>query len=70
MCREDKYKNLHKFFPDGGMINCGKVIYKEEGFMGFWRGFSACTARAVIANSFMFMTYEFAQKEYKSLTEE
>lgn len=53
----DKY---HRFVPDGGMINCGKSIYQEEGLKGFWRGFSACTARAVIANSFMFVAYEFA----------
>jgi hypothetical protein len=42
------------------MIDCAKHIYSEEGYRGFWRGFSACTARAILANSFMFTTYEFA----------
>ena len=30
--------------------------------MGFWRGFVPCTIRAIIANSFMFASYELAQK--------
>ena len=60
----------HRFVPDGGMIECGKHIYKHEGGIpGFWKGFSACTARAIIANSFMFVAYEFAQKQSKLLLE-
>lgn len=43
------------------MIECAKHIYSNEGgYKGFWKGFSACTARAIVANSFMFMAYEFA----------
>jgi solute carrier family 25 carnitine/acylcarnitine transporter 20/29 len=50
--------------PDGGMVNCGREIYRAEGMRGFWQGFSACTARAIFANSLMFAAYEFAQKNY------
>lgn len=32
--------------------------------MGFWKGFSACTTRAIIGNSFMFVAYEFAKKNF------
>ena len=43
------------------MIECAKFIYNNEnGIKGFWRGFSACSARAVFANSFMFVAYEYA----------
>jgi hypothetical protein len=49
--------------PDGGIVECAKQIYKRDGFSGFWRGFSACSARAIIANSFMFAAYEYAQAE-------
>lgn len=59
-----KYKMGSLSIPDGGVINCAKSIYKAEGNLGFWRGFSACSSRAIIANSFMFMSYEFAQKKY------
>ena len=52
------FEKYSPFLPDGGVINCGKHIYKTEGWQGFWRGFSACAVRAVVANSFMFATYE------------
>lgn len=43
------------------MIECAKSIYINEGHAGFWKGFSACTTRAIIANAFMFIAYDFAQ---------
>lgn len=46
--------------PDGGLLECARSIHREEGLAGFWRGFIACTIRAVIANSFMFAAYELA----------
>jgi len=52
----------HHLFKDGGIINCAKDIYRHEGFRGFWRGFSACTMRAMIANAFTFVAYEEAKK--------
>ena len=55
------FKKYHRFVPDGGIIECTKYIHKNEGgMMGVWRGFSACTTRAVIANAVMFVAYEFA----------
>ena len=56
--------------PDGGFIQCAQHIYKLEGHQGFWRGFVACSIRAVVANAFMFASYEFAQSKYKKLTQE
>jgi solute carrier family 25 carnitine/acylcarnitine transporter 20/29 len=56
-----RYAN-HQWMKDGGIISCAKDIYRHEGLRGFWRGFSACTIRAVIANSFTFVAYEEAKK--------
>lgn len=54
------FKKYHPMVPDGGMINCAIYIYRNEGgWLGFWRGFSACIPRAIIANSFMFVTYDY-----------
>jgi len=51
--------------PDGGMIQCGLYIYRNEGgLLGFWKGFSACIPRAILANSVMFVTYDYAQKHF------
>lgn len=55
--KERQYKT-HKILKDGGFIDCAKKIYKSEGKMGFWRGFSACAIRAVIANAVGFFAYE------------
>lgn len=52
----------HRLIRDGGIISCAKDIYRHEGLKGFWRGFSACTMRAVIANAFTFVAYEEAKK--------
>ena len=63
--RDNTFPKYHKYVPDGGIINCAKYIYANEGGMyGFWRGFSACSARAVLANACMFVAYEFAQKHF------
>jgi len=55
------YKS-HPVFRDGGVISCAKDIWRQEGLRGFWRGFSACTMRAMIANAFTFVAYEEAKK--------
>jgi len=57
----------HPTIPDEGIISCSKEIYKLDGFMGFWRGFSACALRAFFANGFMFMAYEFASNKYDDI---
>jgi len=53
---------VNKLIPDGGIINCAKDIIKREGFGGFWKGFSACTIRAMVSNAFTFLAYEEAKK--------
>ena len=60
VARSSEYGKFKGFIPDGGVINCARAIYREEGHKGFWRGFVPCTIRAVIANSFMFASYELA----------
>eukprot|EP00347_Sterkiella_histriomuscorum_P006192 403353709 len=70
VARSQEFANYNRYIRDGGMIECAKYIYKNEhGFMGFWRGFSACSARAVFANSFMFVAYEYAQKKARGIIE-
>ncbi len=61
-----KYKNFSRIIKDGGFINCGKDIYKKDGFIGFWRGFSACSTRAIYANAIGFMAYEKAREYFYS----
>lgn len=57
-----KYEVSHGItVPDGGMINCAKEINAKHGSRGFWIGFSACSARAIFSNAFMFLAYEYAQ---------
>ena len=65
MAKSIEFANYSERLRDGGVINCGKHIYQTEGIHGFWKGFSACSARAVVANSFMFMAYEYAQKHFR-----
>jgi len=59
-----KYQLASGFrIPDGGIITCASQIKQKYGFKGFWQGFSACSSRAILSNSLMFVTYEFAQKQ-------
>ena len=51
---------------DGGFSECAADIYRKDGMRGFWRGFSACSARAIFANQFLFATYEYAQSFFKN----
>jgi solute carrier family 25 (mitochondrial carnitine/acylcarnitine transporter), member 20/29 len=40
---------------DGGMWYLSKEIWRTEGWIGFWRGFSACFFRATIPNGVGFL---------------
>lgn len=57
-----RHYSSHPILRDGGIISCARDIYRQEGLRGFWRGFSACTMRAAIANAFTFVAYEEAKK--------
>ena len=52
-----KYPPL-RWFPDGGFFACGSQIVREQGLLALFKGFSACTGRAVIGNAFGFLAYE------------
>jgi hypothetical protein len=41
---------------DGGFWQISRSIWRTQGWMGFWRGFSACFLRATIPNGFGFLT--------------
>ena len=69
VARAVEFSNHSWLVRDGGMLACGRHIFEKEGISGFWKGFSACSARAVIANSFMFAAYEYAQKNTKVVKE-
>ena len=60
-----KYPKYKGWVPDGGTINAGIEIYKENGLYGFWKGYSACASRAVLANLVMFALYEPCCKKLK-----
>ncbi|EGR27872.1 mitochondrial carrier protein, putative [Ichthyophthirius multifiliis] len=55
-CETGKIQEL-----DGGFSRVGKQIWQNEGFFGFWRGFSACLTRAFYANAIGFLAYENAK---------
>ena len=41
------------------------MIYKKEGFRGYWKGLNACVYRAFYANSIGFVVYEYMKKVLK-----
>lgn len=43
---------------DGGTGEMTRMIWRTEGFFGFWKGFSACFIRATIPNGFGFLVNE------------
>jgi solute carrier family 25 carnitine/acylcarnitine transporter 20/29 len=47
----------NRLLPDGGFIDCGKLIYKQQGLKGFFFGIQPCLVRAVVANSFGIAAY-------------
>ena len=44
--KTNKYKPI-KFLYDGGFINCFLDIKRNNGWLGFWRGYLPCTIRAL-----------------------
>jgi len=54
----------HKWIRDGGIISCGKDIWKYEGMHGFWRGFSACAMRSIVSEACTFFVYEKSRKYF------
>lgn len=57
---EGRFKNrkILQFINDRGMVDCFLSIKNTEGYLGFWKGFSACIIRAFYANSIGFLIYE------------
>eukprot|EP00744_Colponema_vietnamica_P016320 GILI01022894.1.p1 GENE.GILI01022894.1~~GILI01022894.1.p1 ORF type:complete len:319 (-),score=68.34 GILI01022894.1:215-1171(-) len=57
----------HKFLMDGGFFSCWKDVVKTDGYMGLWRGFGPCIARAFPANATGFLAYETCMKVLNSM---
>lgn len=57
---------LHSSKWDGGFYDVSRQIWQSEGLHGFWKGFSACALRAMIANGFGFLAYEITLNFMKS----
>lgn len=57
------------FYPaygiDEGFCYLAKQIYREEGALGFYRGFSAVSGRAVLSNGVGFYIWELARNHIK-----
>ena len=45
---------------DGGFTYMARLIWRTEGWRGFWRGFSACAIRATIPNGFGFLAHDLS----------
>eukprot|EP00761_Pharyngomonas_kirbyi_P001954 gb/GECH01001958.1/.p1 GENE.gb/GECH01001958.1/~~gb/GECH01001958.1/.p1 ORF type:complete len:376 (+),score=79.15 gb/GECH01001958.1/:1-1128(+) len=56
-----KSKYRRQFF-DGGFFDCGRQIWKQEGWRGYWRGFTPTIVRAFWANAATFLAYEMSMK--------
>ncbi|KAH9088266.1 hypothetical protein LEN26_019577 [Aphanomyces euteiches] len=50
-----------KFIPDGGFIACARMIVRELGWRGLWRGYTPCILRAFPSNAAGFATYEMVK---------
>jgi len=59
-----QYPSL-KWLKDGGIVNCAKDIYINEGFKGFWRGFSAIAVRSILSEAVSFFVYENVKNHLK-----
>lgn len=57
-----KIQSGHKVVKgwDGGFNFLVKEIWRLEGWIGFWRGFSACAIRSTIPNGFGFLANDLA----------
>jgi len=58
---EKKYRR-HSLINDGGIINCTKDIWRQQGLLGFWKGFGITAVRGFIANAATFLAYEEVKK--------
>ena len=61
---KSKFKPIYR---DGGITNCCKYIYKQNGLIGFWRGYGICTVRAIYANSFLYCAFEHSRELIRTL---
>jgi hypothetical protein len=51
-----KYKQ-HRWFPDGGFLDCGKHIMATTGLRGFVIGLYPCLLRAALADGIGIVVY-------------
>ncbi|CEO97494.1 Mitochondrial carrier protein [Plasmodiophora brassicae] len=58
---------VHWFFPDGGFISAWRHTVNSSGWIGLWKGFGPCAARAFPANAGGFLAYEFAIDSLKAM---
>lgn len=59
---DKKYSSL-----DGGFYKVSQEIMAKESFRGFWKGFTPCLQRAMLANGCGFLAFEYSMKCLKSL---
>ena len=38
-----------------------RIVYKDKGLSGFYKGYATCMVRAPVANSFAFLSYEIVR---------
>ena len=51
----------HRWFKDGGFVECGKAIYRAQGWRGFCVGLSPCLLRAAYSDGIGIVAYEKAR---------
>lgn len=54
----------NNYFNDNGIIDCGRKIWQQEGMRGFWKGFSACSIRAIFSEAVTFFAYDRFRKHF------
>lgn len=54
----------HRWIPDGGFLNCGRSIIRQEGASALWTGFTPCLVRAFPVCAASFIAYEVVKEAF------
>lgn len=54
----------HPILRDGGIWDCTKAVFRTDGMMGFWRGFTAGALRSVVTEAVTWLVYVHGKNEF------
>ena len=59
-----RFQMRGEYYKDGGILQMMQVIYKEEGFVGFYRGYTANFVKVTPAIAIMFVANDFLKSRF------